>query len=125
VRARPSRSPADPIEPANRGVYKFNDALDRGILKPTAKGYDKVTPGWLKTGIGNFFTNLSYPFTIVNQLLQGKPRQAGQDTARFLINTTLGFRRRPLTSRRALTCPITTRTLVKRWASGGSRRDPT
>ena len=49
-----SRSPADPIEPANRGVYKFNDALDRGILKPTAKGYDKVTPGWLKTGIGNF-----------------------------------------------------------------------
>jgi phospholipid-binding lipoprotein MlaA len=86
-----TRSPADPLEPGNRGIYKFNDALDRAVLKPTAKAYDKTTPGWLKTGIGNFFTNLSYPFTIVNQLLQGKPRQAGQDTARFLINTTLGW----------------------------------
>jgi phospholipid-binding lipoprotein MlaA len=86
-----TRKPEDPIEPANRGVYKFNDALDRAILKPTAKGYDKVTPNWLKTGIGNFFTNLSYPFTIVNQVLQGKVKAAGQDTARFLINTTLGW----------------------------------
>jgi phospholipid-binding lipoprotein MlaA len=86
-----TRKPGDPLEPANRGVYKFNDALDRAILKPTAKGYDKVTPNWLKTGIGNFFTNLSYPFTIVNQVLQGKLKAAGQDTARFLINTTLGW----------------------------------
>ena len=86
-----TRTPSDPIEPANRGVYKFNDALDRAVLKPTAKAYDKASPNWLKTGIGNFFTNLSYPFTIVNQLLQGKPKQAGQDTARFLINTTLGW----------------------------------
>jgi phospholipid-binding lipoprotein MlaA len=66
-------------------------ALDSEILKPTAKGYDKVSPSWLKSGIGNFFTNLSYPFTIVNQVLQGKIKAAGQDTARFLINTTLGW----------------------------------
>jgi phospholipid-binding lipoprotein MlaA len=85
------RTPGDPLEPGNRGVYKFNDALDSAILKPTAKGYDKVSPGWLKSGIGNFFTNLSYPFTIVNQVLQGKIKAAGQDTARFVINTTLGW----------------------------------
>jgi phospholipid-binding lipoprotein MlaA len=85
------RTPEDPLEPGNRGVYKFNDALDRAILKPTAKAYDKASPDWLKSGIGNFFTNLSYPFTIVNQVLQGKIKAAGQDTARFLINTTLGW----------------------------------
>ena len=41
------RTRGDPIEPFNRGVYKFNDALDRGVLKPSAKAYVKVTPDWL------------------------------------------------------------------------------
>jgi len=86
-----TRTPGDPIEPANRSIYKFNDAIDRGVLKPTAKAYDKHSPGWLKTGIGNFFENLTYPGTIVNQLLQGKVKAAGQDTARFLMNLTLGW----------------------------------
>jgi phospholipid-binding lipoprotein MlaA len=86
-----TRTPGDPIEPANRSIYKFNDAIDRGVLKPTAKVYDKHSPGWLKTGIGNFFENLTYPGTIVNQLLQGKVKAAGQDTARFLMNLTLGW----------------------------------
>ena len=85
------RNPADPIEPFNRGVYKFNDALDRGVLKPTAKAYQKVTPDWFRTGVGNFFTNLKAPGTIVNQLLQGKFREAGQDTLGFLLNTTFGW----------------------------------
>jgi phospholipid-binding lipoprotein MlaA len=85
------RNAADPIEPFNRGVYKFNDALDRGVLKPTAKAYQKVTPDWLRTGVGNFFTNLKAPGTIVNQLLQGKFREAGQDTLGFLLNTTFGW----------------------------------
>jgi phospholipid-binding lipoprotein MlaA len=85
------RNPADPIEPFNRGVYKFNDALDRGVLKPTAKAYQKVTPEWFRTGVGNFFTNLKAPGTIVNQLLQGKFREAGQDTLGFLLNTTFGW----------------------------------
>jgi len=86
-----TRTRGDPIEPANRSIYKFNDAIDRGVLKPTAKAYDKHSPGWLKTGIGNFFENLTYPGTIVNQLLQGKVKAAGQDTARFVINLTLGW----------------------------------
>ena len=87
--AEPTRS--DPIEPFNRGVYKFNDALDRGVLKPTAKAYVKVTPEWLRTGVGNFFMNLKGPGTILNQVLQGKFREAGQDVGRFLLNTTFGL----------------------------------
>lgn len=85
------RDRADPVEPFNRGVYRFNDALDRAALKPVARTYRNHTPGWLQTGVGHFFTNLSYPWTIVNQLLQGKVVAAGQDTLRFTINTTLGW----------------------------------
>lgn len=85
------RAAADPLEPMNRGIYKFNDALDRAALKPAAKGYVRITPSWFRTGVGNFFTNLAGPTTIINQVLQGKIVAAGQDTARFVINTTLGW----------------------------------
>jgi phospholipid-binding lipoprotein MlaA len=85
------RVASDPLEPMNRGIYKFNDALDRAALKPAAKAYVKVTPSWFRTGVGNFFTNLSGPTTIVNQVLQGKIVAAGQDTLRLMINTTLGW----------------------------------
>lgn len=85
------RAKSDPWEPMNRSVYKFNDAVDRAVLKPTAKAYVKVTPQPVRTGVANFFQNLSTPTTIVNSLLQGKFAGAGQDTLRFLINTTLGW----------------------------------
>lgn len=85
------RNPVDPIEPFNRGVYAFNDALDRAALKPAARAYRDHTPAWFQTGVGHFYANLSYPWTILNQLLQGKVVAAGQDTLRFTINTTLGW----------------------------------
>jgi len=85
------RVKSDPLEPLNRGLYRFNDAFDRAALKPAANAYVKVTPGWFRTGVGNFFTNLLYPTTIVNQALQGKFVATGQDTLRLLINTTLGW----------------------------------
>ncbi|HEX6571151.1 MAG TPA: VacJ family lipoprotein, partial [Steroidobacteraceae bacterium] len=81
----------DPIEKFNRGVYKFNDVLDRHALRPVAVAYRDHTPPWLQKGVGNFFTNLFYPTTIANQFLQGKFKQGGQDVARFVINTTLGW----------------------------------
>jgi phospholipid-binding lipoprotein MlaA len=81
----------DPIEKFNRGVYKFNDVLDRHALRPVAVAYRDYTPRWLQKGVGNFFTNLFYPTTIANQLLQGKFKEGGQDVARFVINTTLGW----------------------------------
>ena len=86
-----TRSPGDPLEPANRGVFEFNRAIDRAAVKPAAKAYAKVTPSWFRTGVGNFFNNLTVPSTALNQVLQGNFVAAGQDTLRFLINTTLGW----------------------------------
>lgn len=80
----------DPWQGFNRGVYKFNDTIDRAALKPVAKGYKKITPQWMRMGVGNFFANISYPATIVNQFLQGKAKTGLQDTGRFLLNSTLG-----------------------------------
>jgi phospholipid-binding lipoprotein MlaA len=81
----------DPIEPFNRGVYRFNDALDKKIVRPVAVAYHDHTPDWMQTGVANFFQNLFYPTTIGNQFLQGKIKEGGQDVLRFLINTTLGW----------------------------------
>jgi phospholipid-binding lipoprotein MlaA len=83
--------PRDPWEPFNRTVFRANDAIDRSFAKPLAKGYRAVTPRVVRTGVSNFFDNLGYPTTIFNAALQGKGRQAGRHTARFLLNTTLGL----------------------------------
>ena len=83
--------PADPFQPMNRGVYRFNDTFDRAALKPVAVAYHDHTPSWFQTGVGNFFSNLTNPATALNNLLQGKVVAAGQDTLRFVINTTLGW----------------------------------
>jgi phospholipid-binding lipoprotein MlaA len=90
--ATPGRTtPSDPLKGLNRAVYKFNDTLDRAAVKPAAKGYRAITPRWFRTGVGHFFSNLVYPTTIINQLLQGKPGLSLKDTGRFLVNTTIGI----------------------------------
>ena len=81
----------DPWEGFNRGVHKFNDVIDRNALKPVARAYRDHVPEPVQTGVGNFFTNLTYPATVVNQFLQGKFKEGGQDVLRLLINTTLGW----------------------------------
>ena len=81
----------DPFESVNRGVFKFNDALDRYALRPAAIVYRDYTPKIVQTGVGNFFDNLSGPTTILHQFLQGKFKEGTQDTGRFLLNTTLGW----------------------------------
>jgi phospholipid-binding lipoprotein MlaA len=83
--------PRDPWERFNRASFKMNDALDRAILRPTARTYVKVTPRFMRTGISNFFENLETVTTLINDTLQGKMSAAGHDTARFLLNTTLGL----------------------------------
>jgi phospholipid-binding lipoprotein MlaA len=83
--------PRDPWEGFNRASYKFNDALDRAVAKPVAKGYKKVTPRVMRTGVSNFFSNLGTITTIANDLLQGKVKQAGRDSGRFLLNSTIGL----------------------------------
>jgi phospholipid-binding lipoprotein MlaA len=87
----PPDDPSDPLEGWNRGVYKFNTVADKYVLRPVAKGYDTITPAPVKTGIGNFFSNLFYPTTIVNDPLQLKLKQFGSDTLRFVVNTTAGI----------------------------------
>lgn len=81
----------DPLEGFNRAMYTFNDKFDRYLLKPVAKGYRAVTPKPVRKGISNFFSNLHDPGIMLNNLLQGKPRQAGSDLGRFLVNSTLGI----------------------------------
>jgi phospholipid-binding lipoprotein MlaA len=85
------RDPRDPFERVNRVTFKFNDALDRGFAKPVAQAYRKVAPRAVRTGVSNFLDNISYPITIVNDLLQLKLKPFAQDTGRLLVNTTVGI----------------------------------
>ncbi len=81
---------SDPWENWNRKVFAFNEVLDRALLKPVAKGYQWVTPDPVEKGIGNMFSNFGEVLNIVNDLLQGKLAQAGNDSGRLLINSTIG-----------------------------------
>jgi phospholipid-binding lipoprotein MlaA len=81
----------DPIEPFNRAMYKVNDIGDRYLLRPVAVGYERGLPVQMRSGIQNFFSNITYPVTIVNDFLQGKFRDGGRDTGRFVLNTTVGL----------------------------------
>src|SRR6267143_2252975 len=85
------RDPRDHIERFNRSMYKFNTALDHAILRPVARGYVKVTPRPVRTGVSNFFGNLEYPKTIGNDLFQGHFLDFGSDIGRFVVNTTVGI----------------------------------
>ena len=77
------------FEKFSRGVYKFNKGFDKAVLKPIAAGYNKL-PEPIKTGTGNFTSNLGTLLTIPNHLLQGQWRLAGESTASFAINSTVG-----------------------------------
>lgn len=85
------RDPRDRFERFNRSVFSFNQGLDRHVAQPVAKAYVKVTPAPVRTGISNFLGNLSYPVVIVNDLLQAKPLPFVKDTARLVVNTTVGI----------------------------------
>lgn len=81
----------DPLEGMNRAVYRFNDTLDRRLLKPVAEQYQEYVPSPVRTGVGNFFSNIYEPIVVVNDLLQWKPKQAANDTMRFGFNTVFGI----------------------------------
>lgn len=81
----------DPFEPVNRKVFAFNQAADRIVFRPLARGYDWITPQPVKTGVSNFFDNLSTPIWALNHLLQGQPAEAGRQMGRFLMNSTFGL----------------------------------
>jgi phospholipid-binding lipoprotein MlaA len=84
-------SEVDPWEGFNRGVFSFNEGLDRAIVKPLAQGYRYVMPDFAEQGVHNFFENLGDVKTFINNLLQGKPKEASQDLGRVIVNTTIGI----------------------------------
>ena len=81
----------DPWEKFNRGVYAFNDTVDKAIARPVAGAYNRAMPAPARSGIHNMLNNLGEPVTMVNDALQGKLTQALKDTGRFLINSTIGL----------------------------------
>ena len=81
----------DPFELVNRAVFQFNDKLYFWVLKPVATVYKAAVPQGLRIWLRNFFYNLEAPVRVANCLFQGKLREAGNETARFFLNTTLGF----------------------------------
>ena len=81
----------DPWEDFNRDVYRFNRELDRVIFKPVSDGYVKITPAPVRKSVGNFFTNMTGPDVVLNDLLQGKFAQGFEDTMRFVFNSTFGI----------------------------------
>lgn len=87
----PSYDPQDPLEKVNRPIFAFNLKADQYVLRPVASGYAKVVPSLARRGVSNFFDNLFYPTTIVNDVLQAKFVQGGKDTLRFVMNTTIGL----------------------------------
>ncbi|WP_255463418.1 VacJ family lipoprotein [Microbulbifer sp. YPW1] len=81
----------DPWEGFNRAMFRFNDTADRWFLKPAAVSYRQITPIFMQTGVSNFFSNLREINNILNDVLQWKWGQAGNDTGRFLVNSTVGL----------------------------------
>ena len=81
---------SDPIEGFNRGVFAFNDAVDRAAIKPIARVYRAVLPEPMRDAVRSFLRNIETPVILANDLLQGEFDRAEQTTARFLINSTMG-----------------------------------
>jgi len=87
----PNANPKDPLEPLNRGIYSFNEGLDRAIVKPVATAYQDVAPSPVRTGVNNFFGNLGDIWSALNALLQARPREAAENFMRFNVNTFFGL----------------------------------
>jgi len=81
----------DPIEPVNRAFFTFNDKLYFWVLKPVAIGYKTVAPEQVRVSVRNFFSHVTTPVRLANCLLQADVKCAGIETARFFLNTAIGF----------------------------------
>ncbi len=86
----PAANPKDPFEKFNRAMFALNDGIDQAALKPAATAYRKVLPGFVQTGVSNFFGNMSDAWSAVNNFLQGKGKEGLTDVGRVAINTTFG-----------------------------------
>jgi phospholipid-binding lipoprotein MlaA len=81
----------DPLEPTNRAIYAIDSTLDRAVVHPVARAYRFVVPEAARNGVHNFLMNLGGPVRLMNDMLQGRPRRAGDSAMRLLINSTVGL----------------------------------
>jgi phospholipid-binding lipoprotein MlaA len=82
--------PNDPWEPFNRSVSEFNENVDAVVLKPVSTAYKEKVPALVRTGVANFFGNLSDAWSFVNSAMQGKVQEAADNFARVQINSVFG-----------------------------------
>ena len=87
----PDAHPDDPLEPLNRSIYGFNEAVDGAVLKPVATAYQEVTPSPVRTGVKNFFGNLGDVWSFANATLQLRPKEATESFLRVSVNTVFGI----------------------------------
>jgi len=87
----PTADPRDPFESYNRSMSRFNEELDKAVLKPAATAYRDVTPSFVRTGINNFFGNLRDGWSFVNSVLQLKAQSAADNFLRVGVNTVFGW----------------------------------
>ena len=80
----------DPFEAMNRRLYHFNYRFDQWVALPVVNGYRYITPGFVRSGVSNFFSNLGDVPNLLNSLLQFKGQRSMEITARLLLNTTIG-----------------------------------
>ncbi len=80
----------DPLEPTNRVFYAINNGIDTVILRPAALAYRYAVPAPVRDGVHNVLANIGLPIQLANDIMEAKPRRAGDTTMRLLINTTVG-----------------------------------
>lgn len=90
VIGRRHNAPGDPLEGVNRRFFRGFRRADSALLRPAALGYRHAVPRPLRSGLRNFFSNLTEPVVFVNYLLQFKPGKAAETLARFVVNSTAG-----------------------------------
>lgn len=81
----------DPLEPVNRVIFEFNEAVYAVLLTPIAKTYNTILPETMRAGVGNLVDHLASPVTFVNDLLQFELHRAMTTVARFVVNTVIGM----------------------------------
>lgn len=81
----------DPYEKQNRATHELNLTLDKNVIRPLARGANKVIPEPVVQGVSNFASNLDLPGMVVNDVLQLRLDRAVHNTLRFAINTTIGI----------------------------------
>lgn len=88
---KPNATRGDPLESFNRSMFKFNDDVDRAVLRPVATAYKDVTPALVRTGVNNFFSNIADVWSFGNNVLQLKPKESIDMLMRIGVNSVFGL----------------------------------